>query len=72
MILSYPSRDYSGYSYIKIFNEYASKENMIELLKRQQGISKTVTFGTIPGHYDYVVQEGNTNQVVHTLKKLFE
>ena len=45
---------------------------MIEYLKQQLNIQKTVTFGTIPEHYDYVVEEGNTNEVVHTLKKLFE
>lgn len=71
-ILFYPSNDYPGHSYIKIFNQYATRSNMIEMFKRQLGIEKTVTFGTIPGKYDYVVQEGNTNQVVHTLKKIFE
>ena len=71
-ILSYPSKDYPGYSYIKIFNKYASKENMIELLKRRVKSEKVITFGTIPGKYDYVVQEGNTNEVVHKMKKMFE
>ena len=71
-ILTYPSKDYPGYSYIKIFNKYASKENMIELLKRRVKPEKVITFGTIPGKYDYVVQEGNTNEVVHRMKKLFE
>ena len=71
-VLNYPSKDYPGYSYIKIFNEYASKENMIELLKRSVKPEKIITFGTIPGKYDYVVQEGNTNEVVHKMKKIFE
>lgn len=71
-VLNYPSKDYPGYSYIKIFNEYASKENMIELLKRRVKPEKIITFGTIPGKYDYVVQEGNTNEVVHKMKKIFE
>lgn len=71
-VLTYSSKDYPGYSYIKIFNKYASKENMIELLKRKVKPEKVITFGTIPGKYDYVVQEGNTNEVVHKMKKLFE
>lgn len=71
-VLNYPSKDYPGYSYIKIFNEYASKENMIELLKRRVKPERIITFGTIPGKYDYVVQEGNTNEVVHKMKKIFE
>ncbi|MCQ2585685.1 MAG: HAD hydrolase family protein [Treponema sp.] len=71
-VLNYPSKDFPGYSYIKIFNEYASKENMIELLKRRIKPEKVITFGTIPGKYDYVVKEGDTNEVVHKMKKLFE
>ena len=71
-ILKYKSHDYPGASYIKIFNQAATRQNMIEYLKRQLGVQKTVTFGTIQGRYDYVVPEGNTNKVVHTLKKLFE
>lgn len=71
-ILKYSSKDYPGFSYIKIFNIYATRNNMIEYFKRQLGIQKTITFGTIPQKYDYVVEEGNTNEVVHTLKKLFE
>lgn len=31
-----------------------------------------MTFGTIPDRYDYVVEAGNTNQVVHRIKQLFE
>ena len=71
-LLSYSSKDYPGYSYIKIFDKYASKENMIELLKRRVKPEKVITFGTIPGKYDYVVREGDTNEVVHKMKKLFE
>ena len=43
-----------------------------ELLKRELGVDKTITFGTISHAYDHVVDEGNTNQVVHKIKKLFE
>lgn len=71
-ILIYPSKDYDGYCYIKIFNKFATKENMIELMKRKLGISNTITFGTIPSKYDYVVTEGDTNEVVHKMKMLFE
>lgn len=71
-ILKYPSNDYKGCSYLKIYDKTATKQNMIEYLKRHLGIEKTITFGTIEKKYDYVVEEGNTNEVVHTLKKLFE
>jgi len=71
-VLKYPSKDYEGYAYIKIFNQSATKENMIELLKQRLGLEKVITFGTIPSKYDYVVKEGDTNEVVHKMKKLFE
>ncbi|MCQ2240340.1 HAD hydrolase family protein [Treponema sp.] len=71
-VLKYPSTDYPGHSYIKIFNSKATRNNMIENLKMQLNIEKTVTFGTIEGKYDHVVEKGNTNEVVHTLKRLFE
>ncbi|MCR4626596.1 MAG: HAD hydrolase family protein [Treponema sp.] len=71
-IIKYESRDFPGYGYIKVFNKKATKEGMIEYLKSQLNVKKTITFGTIPDRYDYVVKEGNTNEVVHTLKKLFE
>jgi hydroxymethylpyrimidine pyrophosphatase-like HAD family hydrolase len=71
-IIKYESRDFPGYGYIKVFNKNATKEGMIEYLKSQLNVKKTITFGTIPDRYDYVVKEGNTNEVVHTLKKLFE
>lgn len=71
-VLKYPSTDYPGHSYIKIFNSKATRINMIENLKMQLNIEKTVTFGTIEGKYDHVVEKGNTNEVVHTLKRLFE
>ncbi|MGN0728731.1 HAD hydrolase family protein [Treponema sp.] len=68
-ILKYPSRDYPGNSYIKIFNRYATRSNMIESFKRKLGVEKTITIGTVPGKYDYLVEEGNTNEVVHILKR---
>lgn len=71
-VLKYKSNDYKGYSYIKIYNKAATRQNMILYLQRNLGVDKTVTFGTIPEKYDYVVEEGNTNQVVHKIKKLFE
>lgn len=71
-VLKYSSKDYPGYNYIKIFNKHATRKNMIELLKRRLQIEKTITFGTIPSKYDYVVKEGDTNEVVHKIKKLFE
>lgn len=71
-VLHYDSVDYPGYSYIKIYNRNAKKENMVDYLKTILGLEKTVTFGSVEGKYDVVVKPGDTNRVVHMLKKMYE
>jgi hypothetical protein len=71
-VLKYDSKDYPGYSYIKIYNKNATKENMMEYLKTIVGVDKTVTFGSIKGRYDVLVNPGDTNKVVRILKKIYE
>lgn len=71
-ILQYASDQYSGYYYMKIYNKNASKENMMEYMKQITGIRKTITFGTVPGRYDVTVKEGDSNRVVHVMKRYFE
>lgn len=66
------SKDDPGYSYLKIYNKNATRENMIWYLKQMLKTEKTVTFGSIPGRYDKVVEPGDMNQVVHDLKKQYE
>lgn len=71
-IVSYASRDYEGYSYIKIYNRNATRKNATEYLKQRLGVSRVITFGTKQGQNDIVVGEKNANQVVKNLKKLYE
>lgn len=71
-VKKYPSEDYPGYSYIKIYSKNAKKENMIEYLKQRLNIDQVITFGSIPERYDVIVTDGNMNQVVKQLKKLYE
>ena len=71
-IIKYLSTDYLGYSYIKIYNQNATKKNMMDYLKNKLNVKKVITFGSIKGHYDYVVTSGDCNQVVKTLKKQYE
>lgn len=42
-ILTYPSDDYEGYSYIKIYNKNASVQNMTDYLKNMIDAKKVVT-----------------------------
>lgn len=71
-VLRYDSMDYPGYAYIKIYNKNATRENMSWYLKEMLGLEKTITFGSIEGQYDVVVKPGDTNKVVHELKKRYE
>lgn len=71
-VLFYRSKKYPGYSYIKIYNKNASKKNMIHYLEEKIQVDKVVTFGSIPGAYDVLVEAGNDNKVVQSLKKIYE
>ena len=61
--------DFADYSLLKIYNKNATKENMLDYLKRNLNVQKTVTFGTIPGRYTYTIEEGKFDQVVKYMKK---
>lgn len=71
-IIRYPYEQDADYSYMKIYNGNASKENMMEYLQEMTGMHKIVTFGTIPNRYDVVVKEGDSNRVVRVMKRYFE
>lgn len=71
-ILCYESEDYKGYSYMKVYNRNASKDNMLDYLKREVNCQKIVTYGTIPDRYTYFIGEQEENRLVHEIKKEFE
>lgn len=71
-IMCYPSTDFPGFSYIKIYNKNAKKENMLDYLKTRLHIEKTVTFGTVPNKYTYTIEPGDSNAVVKKMKKEYE
>lgn len=71
-VVTYPSDDYPGYAYIKIYNKNATKDNMIKYLKQLTGLSDVVTFGTIPDQYDVLIREDDANAVVRNIRKRYE
>lgn len=71
-IIKYESDQYQSYEYMKIYNKNASKQNMMEYLKNITGIYETITFGTIAGQYDVVIRPGDSNKIVHMMKRYFE
>lgn len=42
-IITYPSTDYPGYSYIKIYNKNCGRENLLKYICKENGIEKSVT-----------------------------
>lgn len=71
-MVTYDSTDYPGYAYIKIYNKNATRTNMIAYLKKETGLEKTITFGSIEGQYDVIISDCDHNKVVRTLKKMYE
>ena len=71
-IIKYASEDYEGYSYIKIYNKNASKENMLLYLSEKYNISHMLTFGTVEGKYDVTIEENNFNKMVRLVRSKYE
>ena len=67
----YPSTQYPGYSYLKLYERSASREAMLERLKQSLGIRKSVVLTTREGCGDVVVR-GGVNQAVKRLERLYE
>lgn len=71
-ILTYDSREYAGYSYIKIYNKEATRKNMLENLKEMLNLEKSVVFGTNPETCDVLIQNFDSNGLVKSIRKLYE
>ena len=71
-ILYYPSTTYEGQMYLKIYDRNATKENMIEYLKKYTNVKKTITFGSIEGKYDITIHRNENDSVARILKKVYE
>ena len=67
----YPSAEYPGYSYLKIYERSASREDMLDRLKRELGMERSVVLTTREGCGDVVIR-GGVNQAVKRLGRLFE
>lgn len=71
-ISCYPSDDFPGYSYLKLYHQEATKAAMLERLKEYAGFRQVVTFGSIPGAYDFCVHLTTGDELVRLLKRAFE
>lgn len=66
------SGEYTGFSYLRIYNHNASKENMIDYLLTLINVKEVVTFGTIVGKYTHLIDPKDSNEVVKIVKHEFE
>ena len=63
-MITYPSQDYPGFSYIKIYNKNAGKQHMTEILCREYGIDKCKAVSTDGSR--------SLNAIARRLKSSFE
>ncbi|MGN0143884.1 MAG: HAD hydrolase family protein [Clostridium sp.] len=71
-ILKYPSHDYKGYMYIKVYNKKAVKKNMIKEIKKMAKADRIITFGNIEGVSDIIITGKDGNEIVKKFKKTYE
>ena len=71
-ITYHDSARYPGCANIKIYNKDATRENMLLNLKALLSLDKMITFGSGEGKYDVCVADSGKDEMVKTLKKLYE
>lgn len=59
-------------AYLKIYDKDATREKMNAYLAGKIGVTKIVTYGSIKGRYDVLIQDGDDNKVVRSIKKMYE
>ncbi|MEN8078085.1 HAD hydrolase family protein [Clostridioides difficile] len=71
-ILKYTSDDFEGYTYIKIYNKNAIKENMINYIKELTEAKEIVTFESSQELTKINIDKNDSNEMVKTLKRIYE
>ena len=65
-----PAPEYPGYSYLKVYEKSASRQAMLERLKADLQVEKSVMLSSLPDQGDVLVKGGT--QAVKVLERLFE
>lgn len=69
----YPSEEYPGFSYLKIYEKTVSRQAMLDLLKKDLGIEKSVTFGSVECEADVIAHnEPDGNKMVKRIERMYE
>ena len=65
-----PAPEYPGFSYLKVYEKSASRQAMLELLKADLHVEKSVMLSSLPDQGDVLVRGGA--QAVKALERMFE
>ena len=68
-ILCYPSDEYPGYSYLKIYRKDATKLEMLQVLQQRCGFATVRTFGSLAGVYDEYIPDAGGATLVRRLRR---
>ncbi len=60
-----------GYSFINIYDQAATRQNMITYLRQLIDAKASVTFGSKEGKYDFMIAEGQDDKAVKIMKSLY-
>ena len=71
-ILKYSSDDFPGYSYIKVYNKKAIKENMIQYIKELTKTENTIILESSKEGKNLRVNKNESNEIVRNLKRIYE
>ena len=63
--------EYDGYLYLRIYSPNATKQNMLKKLKEFTCIKNAITFGSVKGEYDVLIDDGGGNATVKKIKKIY-
>ncbi len=68
-MLCYPSDDYPGYSYLKLYRTDATKLEMLRVLQQRCGFTTVRTFGSLAGVYDEYIPDAGGSTLVRRLRR---
>ena len=63
--------EYDGYFYLRIYSPNATKQNMLRKLKDFTCIKAAITFGSVKGECDVLIDDGGGNATVKKIKKIY-
>lgn len=71
-VLCYPSDEYPGCRYLKLYRREATKLGTVAVLQARCGYDRLRTIGSVPGAYDICVPDAGRDAAAHCLKAEYE